>query len=196
MALRVCSGLLLAALAGLGPAEGQAQAVMRIDPAHSRAEFGVRVFLLRRIEGRFDYLQGELRQTSPGHYRIHVQVAVQSLVMRQPDHARWARSEEFFDAQRYPWIRFEAEDVAKSLLRDGGELPGWLVLRGVRQPVRFEVLPARCPRPGLDCPVEAQGEVERSRFGMDARRWAVSDRVRLRLHVVFFPAVDAAGAEG
>ena len=62
------------------------------------------------------------------------------------------------------------------------------------RPASFELLPATCARPGIDCTVEARGELQRSEFGMDARRWAVSDKVKLALsfRVRQAPAVDPA----
>src|SRR5690606_3896331 len=133
------------------------------------------------LEGHFEYIQGNISHPSPGRFDVSVKIAAQSLSMPNPDHAEWAQSAEFFDAQRYPWIAFEALDAPADLLRDGGELRGLLSLRGVTLPASFELLPASCARPGIDCAVEARGELQRSEFGMTARRWAVSDKVRLAL---------------
>lgn len=152
-----------------------------IDPAQSRAEFSLRVVWVRKLEGHFEYIQGSITHPAPGRFDVRVKIATQSLSMPNPDHAAWAQSAEFFDAQRHPWISFEALDASTDLLRDGGELHGLLSLRGVTQPASFALQPARCARPGVDCPVEASGEVQRSEFGMNARRWAVSDKVKLAL---------------
>ena len=94
-------------------------------------------------------------------------------------HAAWARSGDFFDAARHPWIQFRADEQPDRLLHEGGELRGELSLRGVVQPVSFRIEPSLCPRPGLDCVVHARGEVQRSRFGMDARRLVLGDKVAL-----------------
>jgi polyisoprenoid-binding protein YceI len=179
------AGLLLgAALLGtaLAPTEPRADDLLgRIDPALSRAEFSLRVIWVRRIEGHFEYIQGAISHPLPGRFNVKVQIAAQSLSMKNPEHAEWAQSAEFFDAERYPWIAFEAHHAPIELLRDGGELRGLLSLRGVTLPASFELLPTGCLRPGLDCAVEARGELQRSEFGMTARRWAVSDKVRLAL---------------
>ena len=47
----------------------------------------------------------------------------------------------------------------------------------------LELEPAACPRPGLDCPVEVRGDIERSRYGMDDWRVVLSDRVRFLMQV-------------
>lgn len=194
MALSRCANRLLWSaalwLAGSVPAAATGDAPGSIDPALSRAEFSVRVVMVRRLEGQFDYMQGSIRQPTPGRFDVSVRIATQSLAMRNPDHADWARSEEFFDAERYPWIAFEARDLPQALLQEGGELRGLLSLRGTTLPASFELLPALCPRPGLDCPIDVRGELQRSEFGMNARRWAVGDKVRLALSVRLRPDAE------
>lgn len=156
----------------------------QVDPAFSRADFSLRVVWVRKLEGRFEYIQGSVIEAAePHHFDVSVQIAAQSLSMRNPTHADWARSAEFFNVDHHPWISFQARNAPQSLLAEGGELVGELSLRGVTRPATFEVLPSNCQRPGFDCPLEARGEVNRSEFGMDARRWAVSDKVRLALSI-------------
>jgi polyisoprenoid-binding protein YceI len=100
-------------------------------------------------------------------------------MMERPDYAEWARSPEFFDAARHPWIRFNARGVPLQLFGDGGTLDGALTLRGITRPATLELLPSDCDEPGLGCPVRAEGELSRSAFGMTARRFVLSDKVRL-----------------
>jgi len=152
----------------------------RIDSPRSRAGFVVRVAWVRNLPGRFDYVEGVIgRDRVRGTMDIDVRLAAQSLSMPDPDHAVWAQSEEFFDSQRHPWIRFHAQSVPLALLVKGGILTGALSLRGETRAVSFEVEPAACQRPGVDCPVIAHGELRRSEFGMRGRRIVVADKVRL-----------------
>jgi polyisoprenoid-binding protein YceI len=173
--------LLLLALAGTASPAPAGDLLGQIDPAYSRAAFSLRVVWVRKLEGHFEYIQGAVSHPAPGKFDVEVKIGAQSLTMKNPDHAEWARSAEFFDALRHPWIAFEARGAPTTLLHEGGELQGLLSLRGVTRPASFELLPAACARPGIDCAVEARGELQRSEFGMDARRWAVSDKVRLAL---------------
>jgi len=163
----------------VGPAISQ-----RIDSPASRADFSLRVAWVRTLTGRFDYLEGVVtRQPEAGTFSVDVRLAALSLYMNNPDHAVWAQSEEFFDAQRHPWIRFYAEAVPDAVLLQGGVLSGTLSLRGHSGQIEFEVEPARCDRPGVECEVVAHGELKRSAFGMQARRVVVSDKVRLNLSI-------------
>ena len=75
-------------------------------------------------------------------------------------------------------------------LREGGTIEGQATLRGVTRPIRFQLAPATCPAPGSACPLHAEGEVNRSLFGMDAHRVALGDRVRLSFSVMLDPASD------
>lgn len=160
-----------------------------IDPARAYTEFSLRVAWVRRLGGRFDFIQGQvLEHADRRHFDVDIAIAAQSLQMDNPDHAAWARSEEFFDAERHPWIRFRARDVPMHILHSGGRLIGWLSLRGQEHAADFEIAPASCPEPGFDCAVEAEGEISRSQFGLTARRWVVSDKVQLKLSFSLRPA--------
>lgn len=161
-----------------------APAGARIDTARSLATFSVRAVWIKRIEGRFAHIEGSIQpEPTPDRYALRVRVASGSVLMSREGYEDWARSEDFFDTARHPWIEFEARDLPGELLRAGGEIEGLLNLRGQQRPVRFELLPSACLEPGFACPVQARGEVDRSDFGMDARRLFVSDRVRLNFDI-------------
>jgi polyisoprenoid-binding protein YceI len=183
--MRVALALLLALpLAAVSPPV--AADVFQIDTDATRADFSLRVAWVRRLEGQFTQVSGQIERDdlSPG-FDVQVRIDAHSLVMANAGHAAWARSSEFFDAERFPSMLFTAENVREPLLIDGGDLRGNLQLRGVTLPQVLHIEPAACRRPGFDCPVLASGELMRSEFGMTSRRMAVSDRVRLRLAIRF-----------
>lgn len=151
-----------------------------IDTDASRASFEVRVLLVKRIDGDFQRVEGVIqRDRAAGRFDVDVRVAADSVRMDKPGHADWARSADFFDTARHPWIQFRAEGLPEAMLQEGGEIDGRLTLRGVTRPVRFRLEPSECPRPGVDCAVRAEGAVQRGDFGMDARRIVLGDRVQL-----------------
>lgn len=68
------------------------------------------------------------------------------------------------------------------MLTTGGVLEGQLTLRGITQPMRFELPPAHCTPAALQtCLIEARGSLSRSAFGMSTHRIALSDQVQLAL---------------
>ena len=186
--LAMCFGL------GAIPALALASAAepgLRIDTAHSFAGFSVRAAWVKRIDGRFAHIEGVVRPDVQERYVLEVRVASGSVLMGRESHEEWARSADFFDTDRHPWIEFRAAGLGSELLRAGGAIEGVLTLRGISRPVSFELLPADCAKPGLDCPVQARGEVDRSEFGMTARRVFVSDRVKLSFDIRLHPAPAA-----
>ena len=155
-----------------------------IDTAQSSAGFALRALWVKRIDGSFTRVEGVIdRAPATARFDVDVRIAADSVKMEKEDHARWARSEDFFDASRHPWIHFRAEAVPEGVLRDGGEIRGNLTLRGATRPVGFQVAPAECEHPGRDCAVHASGDVQRSDFGMDARRVVLGDKVRLEFTI-------------
>ncbi len=177
--------LLLALLPGLAAMSRAAPApVWQIDPAASNVRFSLRVAWLRRLEGAFTHTEGAVSaEAGHGLYTVDVRIDAGALIMHDSGHADWARSAEFFDAERYPWIAFRAEQVPAELLRDGGELTGELMLRGVRRPQTLQIQPSACERPGRDCPLRARAVLRRSEFGMTSRRMLVADWVRLHFSI-------------
>jgi polyisoprenoid-binding protein YceI len=174
----LCVGLLLCAASS-----AQAETLL-IDTARSSAGFALRALWVKKIDGRFARVEGVIeREPAAARFAVDVRIAAESVTMAKDDHARWARSADFFDASRHPWIRFRAEAVPERVLRDGGEIRGDLTLRGATRVVGFQIAPATCAHPGRDCAVRASGDVQRSEFGMDARRLVLGDKVRLEFAI-------------
>lgn len=161
-----------------------------IDPQQSAASFRVRLFALLPLGGGFSHFGGSIRVDRARHTaRVEATLDTDSVVMPNPDHTLWVRSPEFFDAARYPTIRFRSRAFPLERLAEGGEIDGRLTLRGQTRAVRFSIEPTRCDMAGdAACAVEVVGAIKRSAFGMKTRR-AVSDRVTLRFTIVARRAV-------
>lgn len=163
--------------------------LLRLNAARSQATFAVKVLWLIPLHGDFGKVQGTLDiDRFRGTARVDARIDVDDLRMRSARYENWAKSAEFFDASQYPQIHFASDDFPLVRLRTGGTLDGTLTLRGIAKPVRFRMLPSECERPltGV-CPVQAQGSIERSDFGMHSRRGALADKVALRLRIFVSP---------
>ena len=171
---------LLVALLAIAPARG---ADYRINTSRSHAEFNVRLLWVRQINGRFTDIHGEvtlngLRDTAV----VRATVNVDSVAMSSARLRRWVLDPEFFDVRRFPEIHFVSAPLAVRSLDAGGELPGWLTLRGVTRPVLFRLEPASCTlQRDTVCQIEVRGQIQRSDYGMDGHHTAVSDTVNLGL---------------
>lgn len=156
-----------------------------IDPLGSRVGFAVRMRWFSRVEGGFDRFNGVVAALHEGWRRVEVEVESASVEVGGRERmTAWAASEEFFDVGRYPVIVFVSDPFRPELAIHGGQLPGDLTLRGTTARVAFDMRPAACARPGRDCPIVVEGRVSRAKFGMDAHRVAVQDRVELRFEVL------------
>ncbi len=185
-------------LIGLGSAPAQAERHL-IDGAASRASFTVRLIAVVPLDGQFGAIRGWIDvDRARGVGRVYAVLAADSLSMRNPDHAAWARSAEFFDSGRHPEIRFDSEPVPLETLADGGRLRGRLTVRGIERAVTLSLEPGSCrPEQMLACEVGVRGRIRRSDFGMHARRTTVSDWVALDIAIrtaAANPSADATQA--
>jgi polyisoprenoid-binding protein YceI len=163
--------------------------ILQLDATRSRAGFTVKVLWLIGVGGEFGTVQGNLDvDRFRGTARVDARIATDDLHMRSAHNAKWAKSAEFFDAEHYPKIHFASDDFPLVRLRSGGTLDGTLTLRGIARPAHFRILPADCAQPLVGtCPVQAEGSIERTDFGMHSRRGTLADKVALHLRIFVLP---------
>lgn len=172
-------GLCLAILAPAAWAWAQA-----VDPARSHFGFEVRTRIGQRIEGVFPRYDAEVERLADGHERVRIRLYAREVeIPGRETHTRWARSDSFFDAARYPLIEFVSDPYNPRLLETGGELDGTLTIRGISHPERLWVAEPDCARPAFDCDAVVRGSIRRARYGMDNWQWALGDRVTFLLRV-------------
>lgn len=182
MSLPYVSCCLVLLLLTLLPAQA---ADYRIDPARSHADFGVKLFWLTQLNGRFQEIDGDVTLSSLHDTAVvDAHITVESIHMNSDRIRRWVLAPEFFDASRFPSIHFVSEPISLAMLEKGGDLDGELTMRGVTKPAHFEVLPSHCP---LDlpqqCVISVRGTIQRSDFGMSNHRTAISDQVQLGMMI-------------
>lgn len=162
------------------PAQAGEAGLVRLDVQRSSGTFRVKIVWLLGIHGEFGHVDGQVRLDDfRNSLRVDAQIDAASLHMTSARLETWARSADFFDVRQFPQIVFASGEVARQRLRDGGELPGQLTVRGITRPVRFELLPADCARPAYDCPIRVNGSLRRSQFGMRSHRGVLADKVDL-----------------
>jgi polyisoprenoid-binding protein YceI len=115
-------------------------------------------------------------------------------IVDHPRYTRLTRGPRFFDAARFPDVQFLSEPYTADLLRTGGPLHGRLRMHGVQRRERFVIAPSRCARPGRECPIVAEGIVQRGNYDLDGWRMALLDEVRFTLHVRLRDVDTGAGA--
>lgn len=170
--------------------------IIRLDASRSDVGFRVKVMWLLGVRGHFGKVDGTVRLDAfRNELRVDARIDVASVHMGSSSYEEWVKSPEFFDVAAHPQIEFTSDAFPRARLRAGGELPGELTVRGVRQPVQFDLQPAECERPAYDCPIRVAGTIRRSMFGMGSHRGTLSDKVELDFTVYAVPPQhDAATA--
>lgn len=164
----------------------------RIDPERSHADFGVRLFWLTTISGRFEHIDGDITLSAQRDAAVvNARITVDSIRMSSERFRRWVLAPEFFDVEHFPTIHFVSEPVQLVTLHEGGELYGSLTIRGVSRPAHFQLVSAPCVqgRP-YECEIEVRGIIQRSDFGMTGHRTALSDNVELGMTIKLAPPVE------
>ena len=169
----------------------------RIVASASRVQFWVRIFGVVPLAGSFPKIAGAITiDAADGTARVEADVAAGAVTMRRPSHEDWAKSDEFFDADAHPTIRFESEPFPLSRLDGGGAIQGSLTVRGITRPVGFAIERARCTGviaadaaegAARLCRVELAGSIDRSEFGMQTRGGTLGNRVSLRFEIAARP---------
>ena len=164
-----------------------------IDPTHSIAEFAVKHLVVTTVKGRFRDLEGTLRidEGQPENSYVEVNIAVASVDTNVEDRDNHLRSDDFFNAEKYPKITFRSRRIERF---DGTrfKLHGDLTIRDVTKEVVLDGEyegqiedPWGNNRAGFT----ATTEISRKEFGI---RWnqllegggaVVANNVKIALHI-------------
>lgn len=172
------------------PATPPHETMVPLDARRSQAEFEVRVIWMFDVHGRFGAVNGSVRlDREAQHAQVSARIDARGVDMRRDSYEDWVKSPEFFDVLQYPEILFESEPFPLATLDLGGDIMGKLTVRGVTRDTRWSLAPSECPgRAAFDCPVEADGAIQRSEFGMTTRRATLADKVKLHFRIYAAPA--------
>jgi polyisoprenoid-binding protein YceI len=111
-----------------------------VDPTHSALEFVARYAVFTLVRGRFTSFTGTvvLDPLHLGATQVDVEIDAVSVDTAMPERDGHLRSEDFFDVDRHPQIRFRS--VGATVLAAGRyTVHGDLTIRGITQPVRLDV---------------------------------------------------------
>lgn len=164
--------------------------VYAIDRAHSYVTFsylhqGLSYPLLRaaEVDGELNLNADNLEESS-----VAVAIAADSIRSNVDYFDEELASPKFFNAQKFPHIRFVAEELVLSDERQG-VLKGQVTIRGISRPLELAMtINGAIENPISGQPaigVSAKGELNRSDFQLDRFIPAVSDRVGLHIEVEF-----------
>ena len=164
-----------------------------VDPTHSIAEFAVKHLVITTVKGRFRDLEGTLQidEERPENSSVEATIDVASIDTNVADRDAHLRSDDFFNAEKFPKITFRSTGVER--VDDANyKVHGDLTIRDVTRPVVLDTEfegeindPWGNRRAGLT----ATTQISRKEFGVkwnqliEAGGAAVGDNVKITLHI-------------
>ena len=133
-----------------------------VDNVHSTVGFAV-PYLAGTFQGTFSDYDARL---SDGVLRGSAEVA--SVQVKDPNLEAHLQNPDFFDAERFPQLSFEARDVSRS--GDDLTIAGELTLKGHTEPVEIKGHindPAPDPYGGERFGIQLETTVDRTKYGID-----------------------------
>lgn len=157
----------------------------KLDTSHTYVGFEISHFGFSTTHGSFEDVKGKLDfdQSKPEASKVDVKIETDSLKTGFEKRDEHLLSPDFFDAKKYPEIKFKSTKVTVTG-KDTGTLTGDLTLHGVTKPVTLDVTFTKAaPSPMkptiLVAGFNATGSIKRSDFGMTTYVPAIGDDVKI-----------------
>lgn len=161
-----------------------------IDNAHSEIAFKVKHMMISTVTGHFEDFQATAKTDGENFNNATVEFSAKtaSVNTKNTDRDAHLKSDDFFNAEKYPEIKF----VSKSF--DGEKLIGDLTIRDVTKEITLDVDfngIAVDPYGQTKAGFEITGEINRKDFNLtwnavtEAGSIVVSDKVKLAIDVQF-----------
>jgi polyisoprenoid-binding protein YceI len=162
-----------------------------VDPSHSNVEFSVKHLGIATVRGAFNEFEGSFEVAEDGSARASGAVKAASVDTNEPARDEHLRSPDFFHAEVYPELVFEAAEITP-LDEDTFAIVGELTMLGVTKPIglRAELQGTETDLYGNDrVGLEISGQLNRGDYGMTFNQalgsgnMLVSDKVKLSLDI-------------
>jgi polyisoprenoid-binding protein YceI len=143
------------------------EGIWNLDPVHSWVDFEVS-YLAGTFKGHFNEIAAELTLDGD-HVSLEGTTKVASVDVNEENLSAHLQGPDFFDAERYPELRFTAEDIR--LAGDGRvSVNGELTIKGVTQPVTVTgtvTAPMADPHGNERIGLELTTKIDRTDFGVN-----------------------------
>lgn len=138
------------------------------DPVHSSLGFAVKHMVVATFRGSLTDFEATLTAAEDGTTSLVGVGRVASVVLQDENLSAHVQSPDFFDAERYPEVRYESSDIA---VEDGRLVArGQITLKGVTKPLELHgelVGPIEDPYGNTKIGVTLEGTVDRTEFGLN-----------------------------
>jgi polyisoprenoid-binding protein YceI len=165
-----------------------------LDPTHSEVQFKIKHLVISTVTGSFKSFEGSMQSEGDTFENAQVEFSlnVDSIDTNQEMRDGHLKGEEFFDAAKYPTIKFESTSFVKD--GDGYKVTGNLTMKDVTKAVTLE---AEYGGTAVDfygntkAGFEVTGKINRKEFGLtwggitEAGAIVLGDDVKLIANVQF-----------
>lgn len=158
-----------------------------IDPTHSEVSFKVKHLVISTVTGYFRKFEGSAESTSDDFNgaKVSFTADIDSIDTNQSDRDGHLKSDDFFNAEKFPKMSFSG-------ILEGSTLKGDLTIRDITKTVTMDVDfggVAGDPYGNTKAGFEIEGKISRKEFGLmwnavtEAGSVVVSDQVRIILSI-------------
>lgn len=163
-----------------------------VDQPHTSVGFSVKHMVITDVKGKFNQFEAVIMydENDPTKTSVSGSIAVASIDTDNERRDEHLRSEDFFNAEKYPEITFESKKVVKR--EDGYVMIGDITIRGVTKEIEvpFEVVgKITDPMGNTRIGIEAHTTINRQDFGVSWNKalegggLIVADDVKVELDV-------------
>jgi polyisoprenoid-binding protein YceI len=162
----------------------------KLDQTHSSASFAVKHMVVATFRGHFDRLDATLTVGEDGATRLDGTVDANSIVVKDENLQAHLGSPDFFDVERYPELRFSANEIRRS--GDQLVVDGELTIKDQTHPVQARGTitdPHETLGGAVKIGVTLETVIDRTRFGLNWNAplpkggFAVADDVKLTVEL-------------
>ena len=175
-----------------GPTGVQAASRYQLDAVHSTVGFAVKHTLFSNVRGKFNDVRAtaDIDEQTGSLSSVNAEISVASVDTDNAKRDGHLRSDDFFNAGRYPTITFESTSIVPEA-NGNYRVDGILTIRDVSKPITLEgkmlgMMPGRVA-------FEAAGQINRQDFNVtwnkalqSAGGLMVSDEVDLNIEVALY----------
>jgi polyisoprenoid-binding protein YceI len=176
----------------------------QLDTSHTNVEFAVKHLMISTVKGRFGQVSGTIAGTidDPENVSADISIGVESIDTRQGQRDAHLRSPDFFDALKWPTIRFVGKRVEGDLNADF-LLHGELTIRDVTREIALNVTnegAIKDPWGNERIGFSASAKIDRRDFGLtwnqalEAGGFAVGNDIRISIDAEFTAATAGVSA--
>ncbi len=171
----------------------ETKTLWKIDPTHSEVQFKVKHLVISTVTGRFGSYDGHI-EADGDHFEnasAKFTADIDSITTNNVDRDQHLKSDDFFNADAYPQLRFESTRFEKT----GGQtykVTGNLTIRDITKEVELDVVHGGTvvdPYGNTKAGFDITGTINRKEFGLswnavtEAGNVVVSDKIKLYLNV-------------